>query len=72
LPGEIRERIYQNLYGVLTNKDKRPKFAHLSPQDRRANPGNSARYKAESAVLLKNFALPRMLRKQPLSMPGLS
>jgi len=36
LPDAVREQIYQRLYDVLSGKDKREKFARLSPSDRRA------------------------------------
>jgi hypothetical protein len=36
LPSEVRERIYQRLYDILTGKDQEQKFAGLSADDRRA------------------------------------
>lgn len=36
LPDNIRERIYQRLYDILSGQDQDPKFASLSADDRRA------------------------------------
>jgi len=36
LPELARNRIYQRLWEVLTDRDKSPAFAHLSPKDRKA------------------------------------
>jgi len=36
MPAVARERIYHRLREVLTGEDQQPKFAHLSPPDRRA------------------------------------
>jgi hypothetical protein len=36
LPDGLRDRIYRRLYGILTGQDQSPKFAGLSPEDRRA------------------------------------
>ncbi|MEO8052264.1 MAG: hypothetical protein ABI833_17785 [Acidobacteriota bacterium] len=35
MPDLVREPVYQRLYDVLTGKDTSPKFARLSPEDRR-------------------------------------
>ena len=35
MPNLVRERVYQRLYDVLTEKDTSPKFARLSSDDRR-------------------------------------
>ena len=36
LPVDVRDRIYQRLFDILTGKDRDPKFAALSADDRRA------------------------------------
>ena len=36
MPEAARERIYRRLFDVLTEKEKAPRFARLSPDDRRA------------------------------------
>ncbi len=36
LTGNVRERIYQRLYDVLSSRDRDPKFAGISSDDRRA------------------------------------
>jgi hypothetical protein len=36
LPGDVRDRIYQRVYDILTRKDQSPKFNRLSNEDRRA------------------------------------
>lgn len=36
MPEIARERVYRRIYDVLTGKDTNPKFARLSPEDRRA------------------------------------
>jgi len=36
LPDALRDRIYRRLYGILAGQDQTPKFAGLSPGDRRA------------------------------------
>ncbi len=36
LPGQVREKIYQRIYDILTSKDQNPKFKRLSAEDRRA------------------------------------
>jgi hypothetical protein len=36
MPEAARKRIYQRIYDVLTGKDTSPKFARISPEDRRA------------------------------------
>ena len=36
LPDNVRERVYQRLFEVLSGKDQGTKFAHLSGSDRRA------------------------------------
>ena len=36
MPAVARNRLYHRLYEVLSGKDQSPKFAHLSPADRRA------------------------------------
>jgi hypothetical protein len=36
LPDAVRSRVYARLNEVLTGKDRNPKFAHLTPEDRQA------------------------------------
>jgi len=36
LPGESREYVWQRLFEILSGKDQSDKFAHLSPDDRKA------------------------------------
>jgi hypothetical protein len=36
MPNEVKERVYQRLYDVLTGRDQSAKFKRLSPDDRRA------------------------------------
>jgi hypothetical protein len=36
LPVQVKDRIYQRVYAILTRKDPDPKFSKLSEQDRRA------------------------------------
>jgi hypothetical protein len=36
MPAPVREQLYQRIYDILSGKDQSPKFARLSPDDRRA------------------------------------
>ena len=39
MPQPVKDRLYRRLWEVLTGKDSSPKFAHLSPADRKAITG---------------------------------
>jgi len=36
LPDQVREKVYQRVYDILTGKDLGPRFQRLSAEDRRA------------------------------------